>query len=169
LADDADYRCAVAKEKWEQIFQDLKDKLQNYATIQQTSVERIVQRPIIDRNSDKTIAKQVSDALQVKEEMLNARRKECRNLLNLENQAFGDLQECMGRKGTKEKDVKNLVKNRQSFVDKAVIALAEVREVEGKETFMPYADGGYDHDPYRRSVNNQWQGYQQMYRQWWGR
>ena len=163
-ADDADLRCTVAKEKWEQIVQQLKEKLNNYATIQQTPVERILQRPVLDRTSNKTIAKQIAEALQVKEDMLNATRKECRNIMNLENQAFGEVQECVNRKGSKDKDVKNLAKNRQSFLDKATIVLAEVREVEGKETFSPYAEGGYDPDPYRRSVNNQWQ----MYRQWWG-
>lgn len=169
LADDTDSRCTLAKDKWEQIVQEFKDKLQNYSTIQQTSVERLVQRPIVDRTSNKTIARQISEAMQIKEDLLSTRRKECRNLLNLENQAFGDLQECMGRKGAKDKDVKNLSKNRQVFLDKAVIALAEVREVEGKETFSPYADAGNAPDPYRQSVNNYWQGYQQMYRQWWGR
>jgi hypothetical protein len=168
-ADDSDSRCTVAKDKWEQIVQQLKERLHNYSTIQQTSAERILQRPVVDRSSNKTIARQISEALQVKEDMLNAKRKECRNLMNLENQAFGELQDCMNRKGSKDKDVKNLSKNRQAFLDKAVITLAEVREVEGKETFMPYADAGNDPDPYRRSVNNQWQNYQQMYRQWWVR
>lgn len=168
-ADDAELRCAVAKEKWEQIVQELKDNLKNFAAVQQTPVERLVQRPIVERSSGKTIAKQVSEALQVKEDMLNAKRKDCRNLMNLENQAFNDLQDCSNRKNNKDKDFKNLVKTRQSFLEKAVVALAEVREVEGKETFSPYADAGNDYDPYSRSVNNRWQNYQQMYRQWWGR
>jgi hypothetical protein len=169
VAEDADSHCAVAKEKWEQIVQQLKENLKNYAAVQQTPVERIIQRPVVERSSGKTIAKQVSEALQVKDEMLNAKRKECRNLINLENQAFSELQDCGKGKIAKDKDLKNLVKTRQAFLEKAVVALAEVREVEGKETFSPYADAGNDPDPYNRSVNNRWQNYQQMYRQWWGR
>jgi hypothetical protein len=169
LAEDADSRCTIAKDKWEQIVQDLKEKLKNYATVQQIPVERITQKPIVERASGKTIAKQISEALQVKDDMLNARRKECRNLITQENQAFSELQECINHKNIKDKDLKNMVKNRQSFLEKAVVALAEVREVEGKETFSPYADAGYDPDAYNRSVNNRWQNYQQMYRQWWGR
>jgi len=169
VAEDIDSRCAAAKDKWEQIVQDLKENLKNYATVQQIPVERIIQRPIVERSSGQTIAKQVSEALQVKDDMLNAKRKECRNLMNLENQAFAELQDCSNRKNAKDKDLKNLSKTRQAFLDKAIVALAEVREVEGKETFSPYADAGNDPDAYNRSVNNRWQNYQQMYRQWWGR
>jgi hypothetical protein len=73
----------------------------------------------------------------------------------------------VNRRNSKDKDIKNLAKNRQGLIEKAVVAIAEVREVEGKETFVPY-DTMADPDPYRRSVNNYWQNYQQMYRRFWG-
>ena len=167
-SDDSDARCTAAKGRWEQIFQDLKDKLQSYTAIQQTPVDRILNRPLLDTSENKSIAKQISDALAAKEEILNAKKKECRNLLTVENQVFAEIQECLNRKNSKDKDIKNMVKSRQGIIERAVVALAEVREVEGKETFVPY-DAMNDPDPYRRSVNNYWQNYQQMYRQWWGR
>lgn len=167
-SDDSDARCTAAKGRWERIFQDLKDKLQSYISIQQTPVDRILNRPLLDTSENKSIAKQISDALAAKEEILNAKKKECRNLLTVENQVFAEIQECLNRKNSKDKDIKNMVKSRQGLIERAVVALAEVREVEGKETFVPY-DAMNDPDPYRRSVNNYWQNYQQMYRQWWGR
>ena len=168
FSDDRDGRCIAAKQRWEQILQDLKEKLQSYTYVQQTPVERIVQRPILDAGANKTIAKQISDALQAKEEILSAKRKECRNLLNIESQVFAEVQECLNLTQSKDRNIKNIVKNRQALVEKTVVTIAEVREVEGKETFVPY-DAMGDPDPYRRSVNNYWQNYMQMYRQWWGR
>jgi PBP1b-binding outer membrane lipoprotein LpoB len=160
--------CSAAKGKWEQAFNDLRTKLQDFTTIQQTPVDHLTQKPILERNEGKTIARMVSEALQVKEEMLNAKRKDCRNLMNSENQAFNEFQECgQNGKGSKDKDIKNLVKKRQAFVEKMSLTLSEVKEVEGKES-ASYAEG-YQGDPYRRSVNNYWQNnYQQMYRRWWG-
>jgi hypothetical protein len=159
--------CSSAQIRWEQLFQELRDKIQDYSTIQQTSLERLTQRPIVDRTERKTIAKQVSEAIQIKEEMLNGKRKECRELLDREGQAFAKLQRCAENgRASKDKEAKNLVKRRQTFVDKAVIALSEVREVEGKDTLQ--YDAMRDQDPYRQSYNNQWQNYQQMYRRWWG-
>ncbi|MBI4962878.1 MAG: hypothetical protein HY913_06360 [Desulfomonile tiedjei] len=165
--DDSDARCTAANRRWEQILQDLKDKLHTYASIQQTPVDRVIQRPILDTRENKTIAKQISDALETKEELLNAKRKECRNLLNLESQVYSEVQQCLNRRNSKDKDLKNITKNRQALIDRAVVTIAEVREVEGKETVAPY-DAMGDPDPYRRSVNNYWQNYQQMYRRWWG-
>lgn len=168
FSDDSDVRCMAAKDRWEKILQELKDKLQSYTSIQQTPVDRILQRPALSSSEeDKTIAKRISEALEAKEEILNAKRKECRNLLNLESQVYAEVQECMNRRNSKDKDLKNLAKNRQGLIEKAVVAIAEVREVEGKETFVPYDTMG-DPDPYRRSVNNYWQNYQQMYRRFWG-
>lgn len=167
FSEGSDARCMAAKQRWEDILQALKEKLQIYTSIQQTPAERIVQRPILDTRANKTIAKQISDALEAKEEVLSAKRKECRNLLNLESQVFAEVQECLNLKHFKDKNIKNIVKNRQALVEKAVVTIAEVREVEGKETFVPY-DAMGDPDPYRRSVNNYWQNYMQMYRRWWG-
>lgn len=165
FADDSE--CSASKAKWEQIFNDIRSKLQEFSTLQQTPVERLVQRPILDRAEARTIAKQVSEALQAKEEELNNKRKECRNLINAENQAFNDASECLQNgKSSKDKDSKNIVKKRQSFIEKAVLTLAEVKEVEGRDNNV-YTDN-YQADPYKRSVNNYWQNYQQMYRRFWG-
>ncbi len=162
-----DSQCNEAKTKWEQLNTELHSKLQDFGSIQQTSVERLNQKPVLDRSDSRTIARQVSDSLQIKEEKLDSLRKECRNLMNLENQAFNEMLECgHNGKGSKDKELKNLAKKRQSFLDKSVLLLAEVKEVEGKDT-VSYSDAN-NQDPYRRSVNNQWQNYQQMYRRFWG-
>jgi PBP1b-binding outer membrane lipoprotein LpoB len=168
FASSQELECAAVKGKWEQAFNDLRTRFQEFTTIQQTPVDGLTQKPIAERTDGKTIARLVSEALQAKEEMLNAKRKDCRNLMNSENQAFNELQECgQTGKGSKDKDLKNLAKKRQSFVEKTALTLSEVKEVEGKES-ASYAEG-YQSDPYRRSVNNSWQNnYQQMYRRWWG-
>jgi hypothetical protein len=159
--------CSSAQIRWEQLFQELRDKIQDYSTIQQTSLERLTQRPIVDRTERKTIARQVSEAIQIKEEILNGKRKECRSVLDLEERAFAEFQRCADNgRGSKDKDVKNLIKKRQAFVEKAAISISEVREVEGKDTYQ--YEAMRDQDPYRQSVNNQWQNYQQLYRRWWG-
>jgi hypothetical protein len=168
LCQESDAGCAEIRLRWEQITQELRDKINTFTVIQQTPVERLIQRPLVTRSEGKTLARQVSEALQAKEELLNAHRKECRTLLTQENELYSQAQDCTGgRKGTKEKDGKSLLKNRQAFIDKAIITLSEVKEVEGRETVLPYSEASGEPDPYRRSVNNYWQGYQQMYRRWW--
>jgi hypothetical protein len=159
--------CSAARTKWEQLFNEVKTKLQEFTMIQQTPVERVVQKPIIDRSEIKTIAKQVSEAVQAKEDLLSAKRKECRNLMNAETQAFNEFQECSGGKNSKDKETKNLVKKRTAFVEKTLLALSEVREIEGKET-GGYASSDQPQANNYQSVNNYWQNYQQMYRRWWG-
>lgn len=160
--------CASSRTKWEQVSQDLKGRLQDFINIQQTPVERIIQRPLVERVEGKSIARQVSEALQVKEDLLNAKRQECRTMLTLENQAFNEFQGCLqNSRGTKDKDTKSFAKKRQGLIEKAILALSEVREVEGKDTILPYSES-MNQDPYSRSVNNYWQSYQQMYRKWWG-
>ncbi len=111
----------------------------------------------------------MSEGLQAKEDLLNTKRQECRNIMNLENQAFNEFQSCLqNSRGAKDKDAKNLAKKRQSLLEKTMITLSEVREVEGKEGTLPYSES-MQQDPYNRSVNNNhWQSYQQMYRRWWG-
>lgn len=167
-AEDDEGSCATTRNRWEQAVQDLKDKLAGFNAIQQTRVERLIQRPVINNSGGKTIARQIAEALQVKEDLLNAKRTECRNLLNSENQAFNEYQQCAGQENSKKgKKVKNVDKDRRALVEKVIMALAEVREVEGQETGMHYSQ--VYQDPYGRSVN-QWQNYQQMQRGgWWGR
>jgi hypothetical protein len=165
-----DLGCGSVRERWEKVFQDLRDKIQDFSSIQQTPVPRIVARPLYDPNMGKTIASQVGEALQTKEEILSAKRRECRDLMTLEEELFPKMQECGGNgKNSKDKEVKNLVKKRQALLDKAIVITADVREVEGKETVLPYSEAmGNQQDYYSRNVNNYWQTYQQMYRRWGG-
>jgi len=144
----------------------LKDKVQEISSVQQTSAARLADKPYGESNSSKTIAKQIGDALQAKENILSHKRNECKEIMSEEGQLFNRLQECLNsNRTTKDKDVKNLAKRRQALIDKAVLAAAEVREVEGRETVLPYSEA---RDDYSRSVNNYWQSYQQMYRRWGG-
>jgi hypothetical protein len=156
--------CDAIRDEWEQSMSRLKDKVQEISSVQQTSAARLADRPPVEANSSKTIAKQIGDALQVKENILAHKRNECKQIMNQEGQLFTKLQECLkSGRSTKDKDVKNLVKRRQALIDKAVVASAEVHEVEGRETVLPYSEA---RDYYNRSFNNYWQSYQQMYRRW---
>jgi len=156
--------CNGIRERWEENLNNLKDKIQDISAVQQTPAARLADTPPVESSSSKTVAKQVGDALQVKENILSRKRRECREVMNQEEQIFNELLQCtQGGKNAKDKDLKNLVKKRQSLIEKAAITVAEVREVEGRETGLPYSEA---RDDYSRSVNNYWQGYQQMYRQW---
>jgi hypothetical protein len=168
LSEETDPACAARMAKWEQITQDLQEKFNAYATIQHTPAERIIQRPLVESGQGKSIAKQISEALQAKEDLLGTRRKDCRNLLDLENQAFEELRGCIeNRKSSKNKDSSKIAKKRRSLVDKISLAISEVREVEGKDNGLVYTNDFQD--PYGRNLNSYWQNYQQMYRRWWGR
>jgi len=157
--------CDTIRNHWEQSLNILKDMLQEVSSVQQTPAARLADRPSVESNTSKTIAKQISDALQAKENVLSRKRNECKEIMIQEEQLFTKLQECVKNgRNTKDKDVKNLAKRRQALIDKAVVAVAEVREVEGRETVLPYSD--VMRDDYSRSVNNYWQSYQQMYRRW---
>lgn len=166
-SENLDPNCSAVREEWEQSLNILKDKVQEISSVQQTSAARLAENQSVESNTSKTIAKQISDALQVKENILSRKRNECREIMNQEEQLFTKLQECLkSSRTTKDKDVKNLSKRRQALIDKAVVTVAEVREVEGRETVLPYSDAMRDN--YGRSVNNYWEGYQQMYRRWGG-
>jgi hypothetical protein len=160
--------CLAIKTEWEGMLQELKIRLQEFQALQQMHVEKIIQRPLVDKGENKSIARQVFEALQQKNELLNTKRGECRDLAASEERVFGQFQECVQSGQLKEKELKALAKKRQSFIDKVQISLAEVQEVEGKDTAIPYSEAMRDQDPYARSVNNYWQNYQQMYRRWWG-
>lgn len=163
-SENLDPSCGAIRDDWEQSMNRLKDKVQEISSVQQASAPTLANKPSAESNLSKTIAKQVGDALQVKENILSHKRNECKEIMNQEQQLFAKLQECLkdGRT-TKDKDVKTLAKRRQALIDKAVVASAEVREVEGRETVLPYSEA---RDDYSRSVNNYWQSYQQMYRRW---
>jgi len=166
---DKDRQCSTMREKWEKFHQDFKDKLNGFVAIQQQSVEKIIQRPLLVPSSDKTIARQIAEALQVKEDLMAEKRRDCRQVMEAEKQAFEELEKCLGPTRTnKNKDMVALEKNRKALLDKAVTALAEVKDVEGRETILPYAEATGQGDRYRQSLNNYWQSYEQNYRRWWG-
>jgi hypothetical protein len=167
LAQNREPDCEQLKGQWEQLYQDMKDRLDGFSSLEQTPIERIIKRPIVNPSSSETIAAQISHALQVKEDLLISKRKELRNLINVENKVFSELQHCLQTdKSSRHKDTPNIVKKRKALLDKAVITMAEVKEIEGRETVMPYSEAS-GQDQYRRSVNNQWQN-QGQYRGWWG-
>ncbi len=164
---DKDGPCAATRERWEKLHQELKDKLHGYVSIQQQPVEKIIQRPLLTTASGKTIARQIAEALQVKEDLLAEKRLDCHKLMEAEKQAFEEVEQCMGPlRNSKDKLLVALEKNRKALLEKAVTTLAEVKEVEGRETILPYAEAAGDR--YRQSVNNYWQSYEQNYRRWWG-
>ena len=166
-SENLDPTCGAILDDWEQSLNMLKDKVQEVSSVQQTSAARLADKPSVDSNTSQTIAKQIGDALQAKENILSRKRNECKEIMNQEEQLFTKLQECLkNSRTTKDKDVKNLAKRRQALIDKAVVTVAEVREVEGRETVLPYSEA--TRDDYSRSVNNYWQSYQQMYRRWGG-
>ncbi|MFH0960630.1 MAG: hypothetical protein V1897_18235 [Pseudomonadota bacterium] len=167
LAQGADSDCSRLKAEWEQLYQVMKDKVDSFAVLEQSPVERIIKRPIVNPNESTTIAAQVSAALQIKEDLLTAQRTEMRNLMNSEVKVFNQLQHCVQTdKSSKNKDAANISKKRRALLDKMNVSLAEVKEVEGRETVMPYSEAA-GQDQYRRSVNNQWPN-QDPYRRWWG-
>ena len=71
LSQGADVACNAAMDRWSAVYQQLEHKLAEFSTLQQTRVENIVQHPLFQPTAGKTIAKQISDALQAKEELLN--------------------------------------------------------------------------------------------------
>jgi hypothetical protein len=141
VASDADSECSSVVAKWEQLVQDIKAKLDDYRAVQHTPVDRITQRPLVEPNTDKPIARQISQALQVKENILIAKRKECRDLLNVENDLFTQVTRCLDADhSSKRANAKRLAKQRSTVVQSAITLLAEVREVEGKEYYPQYVD-----------------------------
>ncbi len=93
-------------------------------------------------------------------------------MLNLEAEAFGKLKTCLQDSGKAgQKKLRTLSRKRRKLVDRATLVLSEVKEVEGRETYHPYAEA-WRHNPYQQAGGAQasyWQNYQQMYRRWWGR
>lgn len=168
LCQESDPQCAAVKAKWEQAIKDLKEKVDEYEAAQRIPLEKIVQRPLVERDVEKTIARQVSEAIEAREAILNAKRKECLNALNLEDQIYATFEQCF-QKGqrSKNKQDQQLLSKRRSLVQNARIKIAEVREVEGKDHFPQYVDTWRNLQGYGdRGVADYWQ---RMYQGYWGR
>jgi hypothetical protein len=171
LSQDTESDCVSVIDRWEQLIQELEEQLSGYESIRRTPVTEIIQGPLVDRRVEAPIAKQVSEAIKIKEELLNEKRTECRKVLNLENQAFKAMGACLGTKmNTDKHKFKRLITKRKRIVQKARITLAEVREVEGKSYFPQYVDSWRNQSNfYGRGMNDYWRTYQQMYRGYYGR
>ncbi|MGC8660685.1 MAG: hypothetical protein ACP5U1_16590 [Desulfomonilaceae bacterium] len=167
FAQGSESSCAQLKEQWEQVCTEIKSKIDGFNALDQTPIEQIIKKPLVNPSEHKTIAIQISEALQVKEGLLTEQRKELRNLMNSENKIYSELQHCFQTdKSAKRKDAGVLAKKRKALLDRALVTVAEVKEVEGRETVMPYTEAS-GQDQYRRSVNNQWYNYGDP-RRWWG-
>lgn len=168
FAQETDHQCASVKAKWELAIKELKEKLDDYEAAQRLPLERIVQRPLVESSIEKTIASQVSQAIEAKEGILSAKRKECLNMLNLEDQLYTDFERCLQTgPRSKNKQDQQLISKRRSLVQKARISIAEVREVEGKDQYPQYVDTWRGSPGYGdRGVADYWQ---RMYQGYWGR
>lgn len=98
-----DSDCSAVKTQWEGLLQELKNRLQEFQALQQTHVEKIIQRPLVDKGENRSIARQVFEALQQKDELLNTKRRECRELVASEDRAFGQFQECVDPDNSRKK------------------------------------------------------------------
>jgi len=168
LAQEVDPDCAAVKDQWEQAIQQLKMKLDDFEASRKVPLDRVVRRPLVEAGVGKTVARQVCDAVQAKEELLDAKRKECLNLLNAENQAYAEYERCAPdrRGGRKKESLQQLVGKRRTLIQKVQTTIAEVREVEGKETYAQYGDPWRGQsDPYSRGAELYWQ----RMNQYWGR
>ncbi|MBM3301550.1 MAG: hypothetical protein FJY85_16560 [Deltaproteobacteria bacterium] len=167
-AADQDSQCVAVRTRWETLVQNLKDRLQELEEIQKTSLQKIIQRPLVQNPSGgKTIARQIAEAIEAKERFLAAKREECRSIVNAENQIFAEFEQCLQQSPAARKDdrVKKIEKQRRQLLDKAQIAITEIRAVEGQNTAIPYSQAYQG--PYRPD-GGYWQQYQQMYRGYWG-
>jgi len=170
--------CSEVKNQWEQSVAELKEALRELKSLRKTPVGKIIDRPIVLRSSSKTIAQQVSEALQAKEIVLDRRREKCEKALGREKEGFQQLEVCLTEASTSKKGRKlsRLTNKRRRMIDNAVALLSKVREVEGRAFVPSYADvWGYGHPQYQLyqqppgAPNRYLRQYQQMYRGWWGR
>lgn len=160
-ARDPDPECSTVLERWERITHDLRVKLDELRNVQRTPMERMIDRPLIESGTNKSIARQVADALQVKDDLLKKIRKECRTLLDTENELFARAERCLeADTGSKKSEGKRLSKQRTAVIQNALAAIAEVREVEGKDSYTQYMDPWRGQSSWRgRPGANYWQVY----------
>jgi erythromycin esterase-like protein len=161
--------CTDAGTKWERVVKDLNDKLGEYNALRDRPVERIVERPLVNGQSGKSMAKQISEAVQAKEKLLAEKRQECSDLLGQEADAFEAFQRCMETMDNSQKrSAKRMIEKREKLLRNVQVTIAEVREVEGKNHYSNYADPWRDQWNYYNRGGG-WQDYQRMYRGYYGR
>jgi hypothetical protein len=174
-AEDPAVPCESIVSKWEQVYNEMKTKLTDLKSLENAPVSRFIDRPLVETRSDKPIAAQISEGVDAKEAALEARRKECRYVMDLERTLFEQAQGCMrpdaspGRGKQNKSAAARIVKERQQLLSTGSVALADVREVEGKEQYYPEADEAYPSPPGMNVSNNRggWQQYMNMYRGLW--
>ncbi|MEW6350737.1 MAG: hypothetical protein AB1646_16875 [Thermodesulfobacteriota bacterium] len=172
-AQDTTMQCESIVSKWEQVYQEMKTRLGDLKALEQTPVSRFTDGPLVHAGSDKPIAAQISAAMDAKEAALDARRKECRYVMELEETLFEQAQGCLARpdvsakRGKQNKGPARIVKERQLLISTGAVALANVREVEGKEQYYP-EEAAYPAPDMNASNNRSaWQNYMNMYRGFW--
>lgn len=162
--------CIAVEAEWKEITSRLRQELAEFKKVEDTHVERIIRRPLVDLKSSATIAEQVSEGLRVKEDILSEKRKLCRKLLQREEQLFSALEECIG-----SREIRRTEKSRRKLLKDVVFTMAEVREVEGDSQYSQYpgpwwSQYGQYRPPGQYSYwPNQQQQQMQRRRWWWGR
>jgi hypothetical protein len=163
--------CSEAIEQWEDVAQILENKIRQFDSIKRTPAARIIGKAVVKRRSTKTIAMQVSEALQAKEAVLDKKRDECRTVLGKEEQAFTTVSRCLDNgKSSEKRMLKRLKRNRSKLIKKTLISIAEVKEVKGSEDYAYYYNPsrtGYN--PLMGGQNNYWRQQQQMFMNYWRR
>ncbi len=171
-AEDPAVQCESIVSKWEQVYREMKTKLGDLQSLEQAPVSRFIEGPLVVERSDKPIAAQISAAVEAKEAALEARRKECRYVMELEGTLFEQAQGCVAqtevsaRRGKQNRGPSRIIKERQHLISAGTVALANVREVEGKEQYYPEEASP---NPDLNMTNNRsaWQQYMNTYRGFW--
>jgi hypothetical protein len=163
--------CRKAMQEWRELCENLDNALAEYKNIERTPVRNIIDGPVVDTGSSKTIAAQVSEALAVKENMLKDQRNLCRNIIRMEKELFEAVKSCSKRHFDKseKREIRKLTRKRDRLIDKTRLRIAEVREVRGQE--MDYSYAGYWNNQQQgrgRNPSGYWNHYQRMYQRWWG-
>ncbi len=172
VAKDVESGCDASRVRWEDTVKDLKSRISEYKAIKETPLNRVTGHALVSKDADKSIARQIEEAIQEKEELLSKKRRECYKALTQENEAFSVFRQCYGEAGGKNRRaVKRLDSKRLKLIKQTQIDLAEVREVEGKERHYPqYVDywRGQPH-MYNGRMSDPWQYYRQLYRGYYRR
>ncbi len=165
--------CSAIETEWSEVIERLRQELAEFKKVEDTHVEKIIGRPLVNIKASATIAEQVAEGLKVKEGILSEKRKICRKLLNREEQLFSALENCVN-----SRDFRRAKRDRRKLLKNVVFTIAEVREVEGQSQYSQYAGpwwNPYAQQQYQQQYNGGAYSYwpnqqQQMQRRgWWGR
>lgn len=160
--------CGGVLQAWQAAADEVGRAVSEFNRIEDMSLTDFVQRPLVDVNVGKTIARQVGEAIDAKEKKLNEIRTRCRELLKREAAAHEALDSCMDNEKGRDvrRTIRTVERERKRLIRKALAAVADVKSVEGKEQHYPqyvdswrggsgYPQGGY-YENYRRMYNSYW-------------